>query len=119
MKVLIIGASKKPERYAYMAMKMLEEKGHEVILFNPALEEIEGRAVIQDLSLIKEKIDTITLYVGPKNIEPLVDAILTLKPRRIISNPGTENTFLPEKARSLGIEYIEACTLVMLRTKQF
>lgn len=66
MKVLIIGASQKPERYAYMAMKMLEENGHEVILFNPAFEEIEGRPVIQDLSHIKEKIDTITLYVGPK-----------------------------------------------------
>jgi len=119
MNVLIIGASNKKERYAYMAMERLEKAGHRVFLFNPKLDEIEGRPVIQSLSKIDQPIDTITLYLGPQNLEAYVDEILALEPRRIISNPGTENTFLPEKAAAAGIQYFEACTLVMLSTKQF
>ena len=118
-KVLIIGASKKPERYSYMAMQRLEEAKHPILLFNPGLHEIEGREVIQDLSTIQETIDTVTLYVGPKNLETLINPILKLKPRRIIANPGTENPDLAQKAKLAGIEYIEACTLMMLSYNQF
>ena len=34
-------------------------------------------------------------------------------------NPGAENETLAEKARDHGIEVIEGCTLVMLRTGTF
>lgn len=119
MKVLIIGASQKEERYANMAMKRLEEEGHDVILFNPAIQDIEGRPVVNNLCDIHEPIDSVTLYVGPKNLEPLISQIIALKPARVISNPGTETEAMKEACTKAGITYIEACTLVMLRTKQF
>lgn len=119
MNVLIIGASKNPERYANKAMNRLLEKGHSVILFNPAEREIDSHPVVNNLKEIHTGIDTITLYVGPRHLEPMVDDIIALSPRRIISNPGTESEVMKKKALDAGIEYLEACTLVLLSTGQF
>ncbi len=120
MRVLIVGASKKPERYAHMAMKKLLEHAHEVVLFNPspAIDEIEGKKVIHGLSEAGP-VDTVTLYVGPANLAPMVADIVALKPRRIISNPGTELGAMEAAAREAGIEYLQACTLVLLGSGQF
>jgi predicted CoA-binding protein len=118
-KTLVIGASAKPERYANMAMHRLQEKDHTVILFNPSGGEIEGLPVYAALSEIPGPVDTVTLYTGPRHLEPMVPDILALKPRRIIANPGTETPAMKEAAEKAGIEYREACTLVMLSTGQF
>ena len=52
-------------------------------------------------------------------IEPYYDYIMSLKPRRIIFNPGTENDELMRMAAKDGIDTLEACTLVMLSTGQY
>ncbi len=119
MKVLIVGASKNPERYAYKAMRRLLDHGHEVLLLNPALKEIEGHPVINSIGDAGSGLDTISLYVGPANLEPLIDGIIACAPRRIISNPGTESAAMRERAQAAGIEYLEACTLVMLASGKF
>jgi predicted CoA-binding protein len=117
--VAILGASHKPERYAHKAMIALLEAGHKVILINPGLKEIEGIPCVRSISDITEKVDTLTLYVGREMVEKLSDAIIAIKPGRIIANPGTETEMLKEKAAKNKIDYIEACTLVMLKTEQF
>ncbi len=119
MRVLVVGASRKPERYSYLAMKRLLEKKHEVVLFHPSVEEIEGHPVVNSLKNVESPLDTITLYVGTTRVEQMADDLIACSPRRIISNPGTESEVLKSKAIDAGIEYIEACTLVMLSTDQF
>ena len=66
-----------------------------------------------------ENIHTVTLYLGPSNQIPYYDYILSLKPKRLIFNPGTENEILFDIAKKGGIECIEACTLVLLSTGQY
>ncbi len=118
-KVVVLGASNKPERYAYKALVELTKHGHIVIPVNPALKEINGIKVINKLSDIKEKVDTVTLYVGPERLEAMIPEIIALKPKRIISNPGTESASMRSAAKNAGINYEEACTLVMLSTGQY
>ncbi|MEI7543087.1 MAG: CoA-binding protein [bacterium] len=117
--VLIIGASNKTERYSNMAQKVLLKDGHKVMLFNPAIKEIEGIKVINDMKDIKGEIETITLYVGPTRLVPMIDDIIKLNSKRIIANPGTECEDMRRACELAKIEYIEACTLVMLSTGQF
>jgi hypothetical protein len=62
---------------------------------------------------------TITLYLGPQNQSEWIDYLICLRPQRIIFNPGTENPLFFQKAKTAGIEALEACTLVMLTTGQF
>lgn len=118
-KVLLLGASTNPERYAYMAAKLLLQKSYEVILVGIKAGNLNSTKIETDKNKIFLDIDTITLYVGAKNQSEWYEYILKTNPRRIIFNPGTENPELYEKAKQQGIECIEACTLVLLRTGQF
>ena len=119
MNVAIIGASDKPDRYAYRALRLLEEKGHRVFPVNPALKEIEGRHVYASLTDIGEHIDTITMYVNEGISSGYEKQIFEAKPRRIIFNPGAENRLLASRAQEQGIKTENACTLVLLTTGQF
>ena len=117
--VAILGASPKPDRYAYKALELLHEYGHRTLPINPAFEEILGEKCYPTISDAPGPIDTVTLYLGEARSNPLIDEIISAKPRRIIMNPGAENAALAERAEEAGIEVVEGCTLVMLRTGQF
>jgi hypothetical protein len=119
MRVVVMGASNKPDRYSYKALALLREKGYEVIPVHPALREIQGIPVVDRIEKVEGSVDTVTLYIGPKQTEELADAIAAKRPRRIIANPGAESETMRKKAEEAGIEYIEACTLVLLKTGQF
>ncbi len=117
-KTLVIGASDNPERYAYKAIKMLQNNNHPVVAV--------GRKQLETLGVQIEKekvhfdgIDTVTLYVNPKNQIEYYDYILSLQPKRVIFNPGTENPELYKMLEQNGIEYEVACTLVLLSTQQY
>ncbi|HEY2801957.1 MAG TPA: CoA-binding protein [Chthoniobacterales bacterium] len=117
--VAVLGASPKPERYANMAIRQLEQNGYRPIPINPAFAEIEGLPCVPRVADIGEPVHTITLYLGPARSTPLIDEIVGAHPQRIIMNPGTENDALCEAASSAGIEVVEGCTLVMLRSGLF
>lgn len=119
-KTVVVGASTNPARYAYMAANMLKEYGHEVLPVGIKKGEVAGENILQlkDSPSIQD-VDTVSLYVGPQNQEAWYDFILGLNPKRIIFNPGTENSELEKKATEAGIEVVEGCTLVMLRSRQF
>jgi predicted CoA-binding protein len=117
--VAVLGASHKPERYSNQAVRMLTEYGHVVIPVTPGRTVIEGLPVVPDLDGIKQQVDTLTLYVGPERSVQMQDAILALKPGRVILNPGTESPALEQALAEAGIPWQHACTLVMLRTGQF
>jgi len=117
--VVVLGASNNPERYSYRALKMLAENGYKTIPVHPHLKDIDGVEVKSSLGDINEDIYTLTLYVSPEKIIPLIADIIKLKPQRVILNPGTESKELKETLVKAAIPYIEACTLVLLRTGHF
>lgn len=117
-KTLVIGASTNPARYSYMAVHLLREYGHDVV----ALAKRPGRlgdVEIQTSFPENERIHTVALYIGPSKQQEYTELVTRLSPKRVIFNPGTENTEFYEKLQSAGIEIVEGCTLVMLRTDQF
>lgn len=118
-RVAVLGASTKEERYSNKAVKMLLEHGHHPIPVHPAGHTVHDIAGLKSLDDIKTPVDTLTMYVGPNISSKALDAILRLKPRRVIFNPGSENEELAVKLEAAGIEVVRACTLVLLRTDQF
>jgi predicted CoA-binding protein len=117
--VVVLGASPKPDRYAFMAMTLLRDYGHRAIPVNPAFAHIGDQKCYPSIADVPGKIDTLTLYLRAARSEPLIPAILEAAPQRIIMNPGAENDALSAQARAHGIEVIEGCTLVMLRSGTF
>ncbi len=119
-KTLILGASTNPNRYAYIAAQDLHKYKHDFVLLGIKEGQVLDKNILTGKpNLENEAIDTITLYVGPKNQPEWYDYLLNLKPKRIIFNPGTENQELAALAQQHGIETLEACTLVMLATGQY
>ena len=118
-RVAVLGASKNRDRYSYKAFTMLKEYGHTPIPVHPVLKELEGVAVAASLDEIEGPVDTLTVYVGPQHIAGEIPKIVALRPGRVILNPGTESNELKAALDEAGIPYMEACTLVLLRTSQF
>ena len=115
---LVIGASENPERYSYRAILALRERDYSVCAVGKKAGQVQDVAIATELSA-NWKIDTVTLYLNPQQQTNYYDAILSLRPRRIIFNPGTENPVLEKMAQSAGIVTQEACTLVLLHTGQY
>ena len=117
-KTLVLGASDNPSRYSYLAVNRLRSHGHPVVAIG------KKNAMVADVPIEKEKkdwngVDTVTLYLNPTHQQQYYDYILSLKPKRIIFNPGAENNELTDLAIKNGITPIEACTLVLLSTNQY
>lgn len=112
-KTLVLGATTNPERYAYLAVQRLKQKGHEVVPIGVKEGKVSGIEILHGQPAVPD-VDTVTLYIGPQRQPEYYDYILSLQPKRIIFNPGTENPELVQLAEKQGIETVEACTLVML-----
>lgn len=112
-KTVVIGASEKQGRYAAIAINMLHNKGFEVVPVGLRTGQVFGFPILAGQPVI-DNVHTVTLYIRPEVQKPMYDYILSLKPKRIIFNPGTENREFEKLATDQGIETLEACTLVML-----
>ncbi|WP_103071246.1 CoA-binding protein [Aquimarina sediminis] len=117
-KTLVLGASLNTKRYSNFVIHKLVAHNYEVIAVGLKKGEIAGVKVKTDTQNI-ENIDTVTLYLNPIRQQPYYDFIISLKPRRVIFNPGTENPELYQKLDAAGIKTEVACTLVLLSTNQY
>lgn len=118
MKTLIVGASANSNRYAYLAAERLLKYGYEIELIGKRADLVFGQTIDTDKKPFND-IDTVSLYVSAKNQEEYYDYIVSLKPRRVIFNPGTENSELEKILSKNNIEWEHACTLVLLETNQY
>jgi hypothetical protein len=117
-KTLVLGASENPSRYSNLAIKSLVSRHHPVVAIGKRQGEVDGVPIQTDHPELTD-IDTVTLYLSPENQQDYIPYILSLKPKRIIFNPGAENPELAKLAKEQQIYPQEACTLVLLSTGQY
>ena len=116
-RVLVLGASLNPERYAHKVALQLNRLAYDVVLVGNKPGIIDGLSI--ETYIPNKSYDTVTLYLGAKNQQQYHDQLLKLKPKRIIFNPGAENSVFQKLALQKDIEAFEACTLVMLSMGTF
>lgn len=117
-KTLVLGASVKPERFSNRAIKALTKNGHNVVAIG-LRSGIVGETKIETELKLHSKIDTVTLYLNPARQKMYYDYIINLNPKRVLFNPGTENTEFYSLLEENNIEKEIACTLVLLSTNQY
>ena len=117
-KTLVLGATTKPERYAFKAVSMLVDKGHSVLALGQNAGEVAG-VKIQTKAIPLKNIDTVTLYLNPTRQRDYYNYIVEAKPKRVIFNPGTENPEFYQLLKLNDIKVEVACTLVLLTTNQY
>lgn len=117
-KTLVMGASPNPDRYSNAAVRELTKNHHQVVAFGRRTGKV-GSVKISTELIDYEDIDTVTLYLNPENQKVFYDYIISLKPRRVIFNPGTENAEFITMLRENGIYPEIACTLVLLSLSSY
>jgi len=117
-KTLVLGATTKPERYAFKAVSMLVDKGHSVLALGQNAGEVAG-IKIQTKAIPLKNIDTVTLYLNPTRQRDYYNYIVEANPKRVIFNPGTENPEFYQLLKLNDIKVEVACTLVLLTTNQY
>lgn len=117
-KTLLLGATTKPDRYAFRAINALTQKGHTVLAIGQNTGEVAGVKIYTKAVPVKN-IDTVTLYLNPNRQRDYYNYIVEAQPKRVIFNPGTENPELYQLLELNNIEVEVACTLVLLATNQY
>lgn len=117
-KTLVLGASIKPERYAYRAVVQLRRKNIEVVPMGVVEGQIDSIPIIKPFEPLG-KIHTVSLYLAPQRQQAYYDYLIELKPQRVLFNPGTENSEFAKLLTQAGILWENACTLVLLSTNQY
>ena len=117
-KTLVLGASENPARYSNMAIIRLKSHQHPIVAIGNKPGVVAGIPIATKKIKI-EDIDTVTLYLNPTLQKEFYDYIISLHPKRIIFNPGTENNELTALALKNNIKPVEACTLALLTTGQY
>ncbi|MCK0110174.1 CoA-binding protein [Flavobacteriaceae bacterium S0825] len=117
-KTLVFGASLNPNRYSHYAIQRLVANKHEVVAFGLREGEVEGVMIDTELKPY-EDIDTVTLYMNAKRQKEYYNYLISLKPERIIFNPGTENPEFFKLLEENNINFEMSCTLVLLSTNQY
>lgn len=118
-RVVVVGASPKPDRYSNRAVALLLEHGHEVVPVHPSATAVHGIPVVRRIADVGGHVDTVTMYVSRAISDSVAEDLLTLRPARVIFNPDSENPDLQQALEHGGIATLEACTLVLLNTGQF
>lgn len=117
-KTLVLGASLNPSRYAYLAIERLLHYGHSVLAIGNKEGTVLGVEIETENKAFKE-VDTVTLYLNPQRQQAFYDYVISLNPKRVIFNPGTENPEFYNLLDNAGIDYEIACALVLLATNQY
>ncbi len=117
-KTLVIGASLKSNRYSNIAIHRLISYDHPVVAIGLRVGEVSGVTISVEKEDFRD-IDTVTLYLNPTRQEPFYEYIISLKPKRVIFNPGTENPEFYSILKNNNMDFEVACTLVLLGTNQY
>ncbi len=117
-KTLVIGASLNENRYSYLAIQSLLYAKNQVVAIGAMQGEIFGVQIVTE-KIMFSNIHTVTLYLNPKHQKEYYNYIISLHPKRVIFNPGTENSTFYTLLKQHDIFFEEACSLVLLSTNQY
>ena len=117
-KTLILGATTNKNRYAYKAAEQLTKAGYSIIPFGIKKGTVFGKKIINEW-INFEEVDTVTLYLGPESQKHYFEKIISIQPKRVIFNPGTENKIFQTMLAKAKINFEESCTLVLLSIDEY
>jgi predicted CoA-binding protein len=117
-KTVVLGASPNPVRFSYKAVKSLLRNDQEVVAVGFKEGLIEGEKILVGMPPI-EGVHTVSVYIGSSRQEGYYDYIISLKPKRVIFNPGTVNPDFMARLNREGIEPVAECMLVLLNEGEY
>ncbi|MGQ0635142.1 MAG: CoA-binding protein [Planctomycetaceae bacterium] len=111
--VAILGASRDRQKYGNKSVRAHRAQGYDVYPINPREEEIEGLKVYPSLAAAPAgHLNRISVYLSPEIGIGLLEEIKARRADEVWFNPGSESPELLARAAALGLEVIQACSIV-------
>jgi acyl-CoA synthetase (NDP forming) len=113
MRVMVIGASSRREKFGNKAVRAYMKRGHQVFPVNPREDQVEGLRAYADVGAVPGPIDRAAMYVPPGVGVAVVEALAARGDvAEVFFNPGTESPELLERARALGLNTTFGCAII-------
>jgi len=111
--VAILGASADRTKFGNKSVRAHLSKGYTVYPINPKAAEIEGIKAYPSLAEVPAgKLDRVSVYLSPAVGIKVLPEIAARGCDELWLNPGTESDELVAEAERLGLNVIQACSIV-------
>lgn len=110
--VAVIGASANRSKFGNKALRAFHHRGYTVVPINPNADVVEGQRAYATVLDYPDPIDEATVYVPPDIGRQVIDQIATKGIKKVWLNPGADARPVVERARSLGLNTIVACSIL-------
>ena len=110
--VAVIGASSNREKWGNKAVRAFLQQGYTVYPVNPNEPEVEGLQTYPGIKAVPVRPGTITVYLPPQRLLKLLPDIAERGCDELFLNPGTESAEVLAECRRLGLNPIQACSII-------
>jgi uncharacterized protein len=110
--VAVIGASKNRGKFGNKALRAFERRGYTVIPINPHETEVEGHKAYPSVLDVSGEIDMATVYVPASAGVDVMQQLASKGIREVWLNPGADDDAVVDRARSLGLNVIQGCSMI-------
>jgi len=110
--VAIIGASADSTKYGNKAVRAFKQQGYQVFPVNPKLTELEGLPVFASISTVPVRPNLVSVYLPPPVVLKVLPEIAAKGCDELWLNPGTESPEVLSEAERLGLNVVQACSIV-------
>jgi predicted CoA-binding protein len=110
--IAILGASSDRRKFGNKAVRAFIQQGYEVFPVNPKEEIIEGLKVFKTIGEVPVRPQLISVYLPPPVLLNVLPDIATKGCDEFWLNPGTESDAVLAECERLGLNVIQACSIV-------
>lgn len=110
-RVAVIGASNNRRKYGNKAVRAFRAQGYIVYPINPHETSVEGIAAYTKITDVPDPVEMATMYVPPEVGMTVLDDLARKGVKEVWLNPGSESDALVARAKALGLQIIEACSI--------
>jgi uncharacterized protein len=110
--VAILGASADSTKYGNKAVRAFKQQGYQVFPVNPKATEIEGLPVFKNISAVPVRPNLVSIYLPPPVVLTVLPEIAAKGCDELWLNPGTESPEVLSEAQRLGLNVVQACSIV-------
>ncbi|MEN3339964.1 MAG: uncharacterized protein V7647_3640 [Acidobacteriota bacterium] len=113
--VAVIGASSNRSKFGNKALRAFAKQGYNVVPINLTETEVEGHRAYRSVLDVPERIDIATVYVPADAGLQVMEQLAQLGGLgEIWLNPGADDDRVVARARELGLETIQACSIIAI-----
>jgi uncharacterized protein len=112
--VAVIGASNDPRKFGNKAVRAFVQRGYEVFPVNPHEDKVEGLDAFKSIKDLPVRPEMVTVYVPPPVLLKILPEIAAKSCDELWLNPGTESEEVLAEAERLGLNTIQACSILAI-----